>query len=242
MKHVFKWLGISESETDVYELISLNSPVTESDLREKAGVRAAELSKILRLLINKGVISKNRKREGVFYSAEPMRMLLAGLDATVNNKFITINKACANGSRERVRCFDDKPRGLMAIKDALRGRHKDGMVEITDVPSMFSVLSRADLFPLRRIIRKRRVGVNGIYFQKNNQHSKHAFLESARLPPEFKDFRSNIGVYGNNLVLVTFDKKMRTIIIKDKWLAKTFRTLFAFALHSVELLQRQPKA
>ena len=242
MKHPYRWLGISESEADIYEMVSLNSPISEGLLLEKTGFRASYLSKILKSLLKKGIIVSSKRRAMSVYSAEPMRMLLACIDATVDAKLSGGAPEGIGGGEHRIRCFNDKHGGLTAVKEALRGRHKDGMVEITDVAAMFSVLSRSDLYPLRRIVRSRRVGVNGIYYQNAGSRRNHSFLESAYLPPEFKDFRSNVGVYGENLVLVTFDKKMRTIIIKDKWLAKTFRTLFAFALHSVESLQRQPKA
>jgi hypothetical protein len=135
------------------------------------------------------------------------------------------------GNRPVVRLFEGKE-GLKAIIEDMRNAQFDDIVEIADVDALYTVLSPEELAPLRAELKNRRVKIRGMYSGTMGENTVSA--NRLMLPEKYKNFKADIGIYGDRIELITFEGKLYAVIIENKALAETLRILFDLALHHLE--------
>lgn len=131
----------------------------------------------------------------------------------------------AGGQRPSVRVLEGKE-GLRAYLVDLSKENPKIVYELTDRDAMYRVVTKEDLEPVRG------------HLIKTNSHLKALYAgnipvrpnsEIYPLPEEYTKFGSDITVYGNKIVLVSFGSKMQTVIIEEERLAAAMRILFEIA-------------
>ena len=111
-------------------------------------------------------------------------------------------------------------------------KRKD-VIEMTDLTAMYKVLSTEDLERLRQESKKQGVNIRGLYAgAASAQNISNA--DRQYLPPEMGGFKSNIGIYGDKVSLVTFAGKMYSIIIEDPTLTRAMRLLLELAFKGAQ--------
>lgn len=249
MKDIFailKQLGLSDSEVQVYLAALGTGPVTAQDLAKKTGLSRQAVYSAIDGLTSRALVSSLMRGKKRFFAAEPPARLLAYAkrrDAEMHERVQDLDRLLpdldlqAGGDKPVVRVFEGK-QGLLGIIEDIRGTKQELSAEITDLDAMYKVLSLDDLKRLRTELQRQGIWVQGIYSGTPSVSGVKA--ERLMLPPERAGFKSNVGIYGNKIVLATFEGKMYSVIIESPQLAKTMRILFDLALKGAGMAGRKP--
>lgn len=232
---ILQSLGLLDSEVKTYMTALENGPGTVLELAKTTGLSRQAVYVAIDSLTKRGIMSSAARGKRRIYAAEPPEKLLAYArrrDAEVHERVKDLERMLpelelrSGGEKPVVRVFEGKE-GIFAIIEDMRATKAKQSVEMTDIEAMYKVLKPEDLETMRVELKKAGTKVRGIYY--GEKRPKIVPADRVYLPKEFSDFRSNIGIYGDKLALVTFEGKMYSIIIESKALSKALRTLFELA-------------
>lgn len=239
MDHMVKQLqevGLSEKEARVY-LASLElGEATAQQIAAKALVNRPATYMMIESLTQRGLMSSfMRGKKRVFAAEQPGKLVeyvrrrnVEAQKALKNLEMeIAKNRGLKTGEKPVVKVLEGKE-GIKAIIDDVKASNAADPIEITDINAMLEVLKPEDLFGLRDQLEKKQVRGRGIHFGKS-PFKVSKFGQRRLVPEKFGNFRSNIGIYGNKLVMVTFDKGMYSVVIESELLTRTMLTLFELA-------------
>lgn len=233
-------LGLLESEIKTYETALHLGPSTVLDLTKKTKLSRQATYVAINRLVDLGIMSSVLVGKKRFFAAEHPEKLLAyakrhsaELSERVKDLETMLPELALRmgGNRPIVRLFEGKE-GLKAIIEDMRLADFNEIVEIADADALYHVLTQEDLAPLRAELKKRRVKVKGLYTGTPKENNVGA--DRIALPEKYKDFKADIGIYGDRIELITFEGKMYAVIIENKALAETLRILFELAFENAE--------
>lgn len=231
---ILKSLGFIDSEITTYLTALALGPSTVIDLTKKANLSRQAVYVAIESLTKRGIMSSTLIGKKRFYSAERPEKLLAYAkrrETEMNDHIKDLEEALpglelhTGGDRPSVRVLEGKE-GLRAYLVDLSKENPKTVHELTDREAMYRVITKEDLEPVRS------------HLIKNNSHLKALYAgnvpdrpnsEIYLLPEEYSKFGSDITVYGNKIVFVSFGSKMQTVIIEDDRLASAMRVLFEIA-------------
>ncbi|MBM3204505.1 hypothetical protein FJZ48_00800 [Candidatus Uhrbacteria bacterium] len=189
-------------------------------------------------LSKRGLMSSVLRGKKRFYAAEHPGRLLAFARRRENELKESIHdleraipelELQMGGEKPIVKVFEGKE-GIRAVIEELRASRPDCLYEMTDVPSMLNVITDEDTAELKKEVAKikgQKIGI--FYYGPNHSPSPGTDVKRISLPKKYSDFRSNIGIYGNKLAMITFEGKMHSVIIENKALIRTLQILFELA-------------
>lgn len=233
-------LGLLESEVKTYEMALHLGPSTVLDLTKKTKLSRQATYVAINRLVDLGIMSSVLVGKKRFFAAEHPEKLLAYAkrhSAELSDRVKDLETMLPElalrmgGNRPIVRLFEGKE-GLKAIIEDMRLADFDDIVEIADADALYRVLSPEELAPLRAELKKRRVKVKGLYTGTPKENNVGA--DRITLPAKYKDFKADIGIYGDRIELITFEGKMYAVIVENKALAQTLRILFELAFENAE--------
>jgi predicted DNA-binding transcriptional regulator len=237
---ILKSLGFIESEIKTYLTALSLGPSTVIDLTKRAQLSRQAIYVAIESLTERGIMSSTLVGKKRFYSAERPEKLLAyakhresemeenikDLEAALPELDLRIG-----GERPSVKVLEGKE-GLRAYLVDL-GKENPKMVhELTDREALVKILNTEDLGPVRKHLIKTNSQLKALYAGPIIAGRPNAEIYS--LPKEFTDFKSDITVYGNKIVLVSFAGKMQTVIIEEENMAKALKNLFEIALREAK--------
>ncbi len=232
---ILQSLGLIDSEIKTYLTAFEDGPGTVLEIAKRAGLSRQAVYMAIDNLTSRGLMSSALRGKRSIYAAEPAEKLLAYAkrrDAEVHERVKDLEKMVpelelrAGGEKPVVQVFEGKE-GIFAIIEDMQQTKTRQSVEFTDVDAMYSVLKSEDLAAMRAALTKSKTRVRGIYWNSKPKIAPSA--DVIYLPKEFSNFRSNIGIYGDKLALITFEGKMQSVVIESPALAKTVRLLFELA-------------
>ena len=238
---ILKALGLLDSETKLYLRALEDGPGTVLDLAKATGLSRQAIYVAIESLTKRGLMSSALRGKKRFYAAEHPDKLLdyaKRRDAEMHERVQDLERLLpelemqAGGERPVVKLFEGRE-GLKAIiTDLTAASHSRDSVEITDVEAMFKVLSREDLAAMRKSIAKSGTKVRGFYtsWPKDVPRVPGRFV----LPKKYAGLKTNIGIYGDKIALVTFAGKMFSVVIESKELTETLRALFELAFKGAD--------
>lgn len=228
-------LGLLESEVKTYLAALERGPSAAADLAKATSLSRQAVYTAIDSLTERGLMASVARGKKSLYAAESPTKLLTYAkrrEAEMRGRIRDLEQAVpelelrTGGERPVVRMFEGKE-GLRAIIEDMREHKTKRSVEITDLDAMYRVLSPEDLKAMREELTKHGTKVRGIYAGAPGPRK----VDADRIMLEDKDggFRSNIGIYGDHIALVTFEGKMHSIIIESGSLTKAMRLLFELA-------------
>lgn len=237
-------VGLSEKEAKVY-LASLElGEATAQQIAAKAIVNRPTTYIMIESLAKRGLMSSVIRGKKRFYCAEPPEKIVNYLERkatevqraiTGAQSTITRIKNNYSTSRPYVRVFEGKE-GLKSLISDIKLSKPKKIVEITDADAMENILTYLDLRDFRlqlgRTVKDGFVFYSGNKLATKDPASKYKTFPNIvkkKLPIKFSNFKSNIGIYGNKIALVTFDEQMHSVIIESPYLKKTMEILFELA-------------
>lgn len=229
-------LGLQDSEISTYLKALENGPSTVVELSKLTKYSRQGSYTAIESLSERGLMASVVRGKKKLYVAEPPSKLLAYAkrrDEEMHDRVKDLERLVpelelqSGGERPIVRMFEGKD-GLRAIIEDMKNATEGNSVEITDVNAMKKVLSDEDLENMRKTISKKGTKVRGIYAGTIGTKNPTA-AERNLLPAKYSNFKSNIGIYGDKIALVTFEGKMHSVLVESKALAKALRILFELA-------------
>ncbi len=233
---ILRLLGLLESESKTYLTALQQGPQTALDLTKKTGLSRQAVYVAIETLSERGLMSSVLRGKKRFYAAEDPEKLLAYAkrrEAEMHDQVAGLERSLPElnlqigGERPSVRVFEGKE-GIRAIIEEMAISKPKELVEIGDLDAMYSILKPEDLEPLTKVLEKGKTLVKGIYTGKQKRSPPN--VERYFLPKEFNEFRSNVAIYGNTIVMITFEGKMYSVIIESAPLAKVLKILHQLAL------------
>ena len=250
MDHLLKELqevGLSEKEARVY-LASLElGEATAQQIAAKALVNRPTAYMMIESLTQRGLMSSIMGGKKRLFSAEHPGRLVEYFEDREDE----MHKKLKN-LREKISGIEDKitfhrplvrvvegKQALKIITQDIKESESDEMVEIVDFDALYKALSPDDLKNLRGALLKKNMKRKCIYSGKPITNTP-TDIDRFFLPEELSGFKSNIGIYGNKIVMVTFDEKMYSLIIESPILTKTLKILFKLAIHEANTRPTHP--
>ncbi len=236
---ILKSLGLLESEISTYMAALEQGPSTVIDLSKKSKLSRQATYTAIDMLAERGLMSSVLRGKKRFYTAEPPSKLLAYAkrkDNELHDKVADLEKMLpelelqTGGEKPVVKVFEGKEGLKSIIQDIQKSTAKESF-EITDVDAMYEVLSTDDLKELKHALERKGRKVTGIYAGKDPRPAPG--VKAAIIPSGKGGFKSNIGIYGNSLVMVTFTGKMYSLLIESEPLAQAMKTLIEYAHRGV---------
>lgn len=233
-------LGLLDSEIKTYIATFQHGAGTVLDLTKLTKLSRQATYVAIESLIKRGLMSSVLHGKKRLYAAEHPSKLLAYAkrrESEVQERMHDLERAIPElelqmgGERPVVKLFEGKE-GIRAIIQDLEMSPSKNPVELTDMVAMRKVLTPDDTKGVRSGMKKVNAHLKGLYAA---EHHGAEFSgepvpgEHIYLPKEFGDFKSNIGIYGDKIAMVTFEGKMHAILIEDKALVKAMRVLFDLA-------------
>jgi sugar-specific transcriptional regulator TrmB len=232
---ILQSLGLLDSEVKTYMTALENGPGTVLELAKTTGLSRQAIYVAIDTLTKRGLMSSALRGKRRIYAAEPPEKLLAYArrrDTEVHERVKDLERLLpelelrSGGEKPIVKVFEGKE-GIFAIIEEMRVNKAMQSVELTDIDAMYKVLTPEDLQSMRQTLQKAGTHIKGIY--SGVQRPKVVSADRIYLPKEYSDFKTNVGVYGDKVILVTFEGKMYSVIVESKPLAKSLRLLFNLA-------------
>lgn len=240
-------LGLSEKEAKVY-LASLElGKATVQKIAEKSGVNRATTYFILESLLKLGLVSTYDQDKKTFFSAEPPELLINLLkkqEAEIHQKALNFEEILPE-LRSVYNLAEDKPRvrfyegkdGLFAIQQDFLQTH-DCQIETVfsrdDVENVFTPQERAEYLQKRL---KKKLHAFAIYTQKRGpivHDGNDIMLDMYHIPADKFPISSDITIYGDKVAMASLRGKLSGVIIENKEIANTLRSIFYLALEAAK--------
>ncbi len=243
---ILNGLGFIESETNTYLAMLELGPSTVIDISKKTSLSRQATYLSIKTLERRGLISNIASGKKNLFVAEPPEKLLAYAkrrSAEMNNRIGELEKAVpelvlwSGGEKPVVRVFEGKE-GIRAIMEEISTATSNEIFEITDAEALYRALTPDDLKPVRKENLLRGKKTHTLY--SGEARESLVASERVRLPDKFRNFHANIGIYGNKIVMVTFEGKMYSLIIESQALTKTLKILFELSLQNQKKNEKTP--
>lgn len=233
-------LGLADSEIKTYLAAFEEGASTVIDLAKKTRLSRQATYSAIEDLTKRGLMSHVVHGKKKLYSAEHPRKLVtyARQRATQMQEQISDLENSIpelelqmGGERPVVKVYEGKE-GIQAIIEEMRKSVRGEYLEMTDLDSMYKVLSPEDLKPLREAVSKMETNSKCIYI--GTPITQRPAADRYFLPKEIGGFKSNITIFSDKVIIVTFEGKMTSLIIESATAARAFRTMFLLALESAK--------
>lgn len=237
---ILESLGLQKSEIKTYMAALKNGPSTVIALSKSVNLSRQATYLAIDSLTERGIMSSVQRGKKHFYAAEPPEKLVTyakRFELKMKEKIADLERLAPmlelqmGGERPVVRVFEGKA-GLKEVFEEVTNARLKETWEITDGKAMYSVLTREDLKSLHASYDRLKTRIHGLYAPENESKSiEQAGEESDHviLDPKYRDFLTDIGIYGNKLALMTFEGKMYSVVIESKPIVNTMKILFELA-------------
>lgn len=237
---ILESLGLQKSEVKTYLAALKLGPSTVIALAKSVKLSRQATYLAINSLTERGVMSSVQRGKKHYYAAEPPEKLVAyarRFEMQMKEKIADLERQAPllelqmGGERPTVRVFEGKT-GLKEVFEEVTNARLKETWEITDVKAMYSVLSREDLKSLHASYDRLGTRIHGLYApESESQALTQAGADSDHLilADKYRNFMTDIGIYGNKLALMTFEGKMHSVVIESKSIVNTMKILFELA-------------
>jgi HTH-type transcriptional regulator, sugar sensing transcriptional regulator len=235
-------LGLSDKEAKVY-LASLElGRDTVQNIAKKAGVNRATTYVILETLSKKGLAARfDQSKKTYFIAANPE--LLSGIfelqrkEIEERQRFLSSLlpdlKTLANKNSERptIRFYEDKA----GIQTAQEEFLLDQKLEEHEVRNFFpadrilEVFTPQELQGYKKDRSKRKINARSFYNSDQQDLPNVTDSEKIKVPASKYPFTCDISILGDSVRIASLGNKLSAVLIKDKEIAKTLKSIFDLA-------------
>ena len=235
--HILSALGFTESEIKTYFALIDHGSLTASDLAKQSGLSRQTVYEATDALALRALVTNVEHDGKKFFRAEHPEKLLS---------YAKRREMQMSGERPVVKTYQGKE-GVRAIMEDTIPMLPETIYEITDVDSMFKVLSLEDVRPMRQTANKKVKKLFGIIGTRDiattheewrSRPQNPLTVHRVYIPPEESDFNSHVEIIGNTVTFVTFTGRMDSVTITHPAIAKIMRLLFKYAFKALYVKQK----
>lgn len=241
--------GLSEKKAKVY-LASLEmGPATAAQIAQKAKINRATTYVEIESLMKIGMMSTFEQNKTTLFSAESpvsLKRLVAQKEEQLKAQISSLDKLLPGlvqmydyaGEKPKVRFFEGKE-GLETIKDEIL-KTKDKKIEaIFSKDELNQVFSdeEAEKYYKRRLARK--IQVKALYTRSQGPFKDIAKGDELRIIPKDKfPITVDITIFSDKVALSSLKGKLVGVILENKEIAITFKSIFDLAWEAAEKYQK----
>lgn len=236
-------IGLNEKEAKVY-LASLElGQSTVQDIAKKADVNRATTYFIIESLMKSGLMSSFHKgKKQYFVAADPDRLsdILKQEKTRIEKnelnlkKFLPQLESIASRHEGPVVKYYEGKEGLLTMSEELLRKAKSDIMMAYSVDAVNSVFTEKE----RESARERRVGkgvkTKVIYTYKDGILESTADGERRKVPMEKFPLNCDIAIYDDYVRIASLGKRLVGIVIEDKEIANSLRSIFKLAWEAAE--------
>ena len=241
LEEIFKKIGLSEKMAKVYGVILEFGSQTVQQIAQKVGIPRPTAYVHIEFLIKKGLISKIKKNNRVYFIAESPENLKQLIEENLKEAAtasLEFKKSIprlgilfeAAEEKPRIRSFEGKEGLLNMIKDFKTSKF-DSAEEFVSMDKAFETVPPGDNDFRQKITKKfKKIPMRIIYTSKKGPFlkDKEGSKERRFIPLEKFPYSGSITIYGNKVALMAKNKHLVGTIIENHEIANTIRTLFNF--------------
>ncbi len=240
-------LGLSDKEASVYiASLELGSD-TVQEIAKRAEVKRANTYVIIEKLMSKGLMSSVEKGKKTLYQVEDPKQLLRLLqeqEEDIKKKEQEFKKHLPEletlfdiaEEKPKVRYFEGKD-GLISVReDYFKTKNKDvlGFSAKDAEQEVFSEEEQKNALNQRT---KKGIRVKLIYTSKEKIKNEPLLTTRRFIPKDKFPFSSSFLIYDNKVSIVSFEGKLIGVIIENKEISNTLRSIFNIAWDGAEKYQ-----
>ncbi len=233
--------GLSEKEGRVYLACLELGPSTVAQIAQKAGVNRATTYVAIEALTKLGLLSSHEKDHKTLFAAEDptaLKRLLEQQREEVKNKLSSLEDLLPElvkahnyaGEKPRVRFFEGKEGLLTMQEDFLKTKDKkiEAVYNVDDYNKTFSAVEQEQYYETRT---KKKIFARVLYNRDAGpfQEQIDKFIEMRFVAVRDFHFSSDISIYGNKIAVASLQGKLVGVIIENKQIADTLRSVFNLA-------------
>lgn len=235
-----KDIGLSEKEAQIYLALLSFDKALIAEISEKAKVKRPTTYVILDSLLKKGLVSESNEGKKTYYMSEPPEKLEMFVDRQIhlleeNKKSLDIIIPQIKGMRREqgekplVQFFDGK-------EGILSSNYNTFVKKVGDEPVyiMYSKDLVKDVFTDKEAgeMRNRRISLGikskAIYNSSDGERPSDQTGDRLRIDQNKYPISSDITVYGDQVKIAIFGKRMSGISIKSKEFADTLKSIINY--------------
>lgn len=245
-------LGLSEKEAKVYLTCLEMGESIPADIAKHSGINRATCYVIAEKLTREGLMSQLEKDKKIYFASEnpeQLMRLLRKQEQDIKGKEQEFQKYLPElkiifetaGERPRVRFYEGKE-GLKAIQeDFLRSKDKN-IEEVFSSDELHNAFTQEELQKITITRKQKNVKARGIYIKRDGKLKNIPELANMRMIP-FNKFpiHSDILLYDNKVAMISLRGKLVGVIIENKEIVETLRSIFNLAWESAEKYDKEAK-
>ena len=235
-----KDIGLSDKEASVYIALLSSDKALIADISKKANVKRPTTYVILDALEKKGLVSETNIEKKTFYIAEPPEKLDMFVDRQIhlleeNKKSLDImipqlkGIQMEQGERPTIQFFDGKEGVLSSNYGTFTKKFGDEpayMVYSRDLVKGAFTEKEAQVLRDRRVSKGIKSKV--VYASKNDDRPSDETGDRFKIDAEKYPLNSDITIYGDQIKIAFYGKRISGISIKSSDLAETLKSLIKF--------------
>lgn len=241
-------IGLNEKEAKVY-LSSLElGQSTVQDIAKKAGVNRATTYFVIESLMKSGLMSSFHKgKKQYFVAADPDRLLevLAQEKNSIEKREQSLKKLLPqlqtinNKQKDRplVRYYEGKE-GLISMSEELIKYAKGEILMAYSKDAVDELFDDKERKRARERRLKNKVNSKAIYTYKNGILESTPDGERRKIPDDKFPLSCDIAIYGDYVRIASLGKRLIGIVINDKEIADSIRSIFELAWEASEKYQK----
>lgn len=241
-------LGLAEKEAKVYlASLELGSGAVQ-EIAKKANINRATTYVIIEKLMKKGLMSSVEKGKKTYFQVEDPKRLLTLLEEQEEGlkrkeeefkKYLPELETLFNIAEEKpkVRFFEGKE-GLIAIReDYFKAKDKEvlGFFAIDEEKNVFSEEERKEAFK-KRI--EKEIKLKVLHTSSERVGKKMEFTVDRFIPEDKFPLSSSFIIYDDKIGIVSLKGKLVGVIIENREISNTFRSVFNLAWEGAEKYQK----
>lgn len=243
--------GLNEKEAAVYlAALELGSSVVQQ-IAKKAGLKRPTAYVIIRSLIDKGLMSsfyQNKKQLFVAEEPERLRKFLESQKRDIEDKKAWLDrvmpelKSIYNVAEGKpvVRFYEGKEGLLTMSEEFLESGTKEARMIYSDdlVQKVFKILERE---PAQQKKREKGIKTKSIYTSSSRRLIDSVFSSKRKIPAGKFPISCDISIFGDKVRIASLGDKLSGIVIEDKNIVETLKSIFELAWETAEKYNKEEK-
>lgn len=244
-------LGLSEKEAKVYLSALELGTETVQKIAKKSGIGRTTAYAHIKSLIKRGLMSSGTRDGKTYFSAEPpenLSFLLEGQKKEIGQLSSDLQKIIpelrllfeTTEERPRIKLFEGREGLKSMVNDFMKSKFSN-VEEFTPIDEAYEFSPPQKNGYRQKIKRKfSKVPMRTIYTSGKGLFlkPKEKLKERRFLPKDIFPFTGSVTIYGNKVSLISQKRTISGVIIENKEITDTLRTMFNLAWEASEKYQK----
>ena len=239
MKHnILEQLGLNDNESIVYNILLSEGPKTPPELAGSTGITRANAYFVLQALIGKGLVErKDRKKKFLYYPLDPSNLVdIVKREKQEIHEKERVLTAILPELTGMYNMHTNKPsvsyfEGIAGVKtlynDSILQKPEEMLVFRSPLDDEFLGKDFAE----KQAVKMKNVGIQLRMISPETKPGVFTEVNGERMLREVRYikkhlFESEISIYNNRVAIVTYGKTKVSMLIENKELANTLRSIF----------------